>query len=207
MHEKTQPAPAPIRAPRLKFSEWLAMHFRKSPVSKIRAAQSKCAAAGIEVTAQDLEAHFLCGKDPMVLADALVSAKELGVETTLRQMSAICLAGQDPMKVLLEASKERAARFDTFSPSGNDGITGFTRDHQQVSAAITITYTLSPGQVAFKFNLGHVHERLSAAISVFINASPDMRTLHLRKSAHEAELKTIALEMLAGLKSLTLEYR
>ena len=207
MPEKNQQLPSSVQAPRLKFAEWLAMRFRKSPVSKIRAAQKKCAAAGIAVSTQDLEAHFLCGKDPMILADALAAAKEFGIETTFQRMAAICLAVHDPMKVLLEASKERFAKFETFSPAGNDRITGFTRDQRQVTATITIIYTLSPSQVAFNFNLRNIHERLGAAASVFINTTPDMRTLHLQKTSHEAELKLIALELLAGLKSLTIEYR
>ena len=243
MPEKNQqpalPVPVSVPVPRLKFADWLAMRLRKTPVRKIRAAQSKCAAAGIAITVQDLETHFLCGKDPALLADALVSAKalgvettfqemstvcligqdpalltdalvaakKLGVETTFREMSSVCLTGQDPMKTLLEASKQRVAKFDTFSPTRNDPLTGFTRDLRQVFATITITYTLTPLQAALGYNLRHIHERLAAAASVFINTTPDMRTLHLQKTSHEAELKLIALELLAGLKSLTIEYR
>ena len=155
----------------------------------------------------DLETHALCGKDPVVLADALVAARELGVETTFLEMSAICLAGNDPMKLLSETTKVRAAKFDTFSPTREDRIIGFTRDQQQVSAAITISYALSLSQLAYGFNLRHVHERLGAAVSVFINTSPDMRTLQLRKASHEVELRSLALEMLKGLKSLAIEYR
>ena len=207
MPEKNHQSPSPIHVPRLKFADYFRMVVLKVPILKIRKALAKCAAAGIAVTVQGLEAHFLCGKDPMMLADALVSAKELGVEATFQSMAALCMVSQDPMKVLLEASKERVAKFDTFSPTKNDRITGVTRDQQQVMAAITIIYTLSPIQVALGFNPRHVHERLGAAVSVFINTSPDMRTLQLRKTSHEAELKTIALEMLAGLKSLTIDYR
>jgi len=43
--------------------------------------------------------------------------------------------------------------------------------------------------------------------SVFINTSSDMRTLQLQKTSREAELKTLVLEMLEGLKSLAIEYR
>jgi hypothetical protein len=123
------------------------------------------------------------------------------------QMSAICLSGKDPMELLPGAIKERVAKFNTFSPTREDRIIGFTRDQQQVSATITITYTLSLSQLAYGFTLRHIHERASAAASVFINTSPDMRTLQLRKASHEAELKTLVLEMLEGLKSLTIELR
>ena len=191
----------------MKFSELLAMYFRKSPISKIREALAKCEAAGIDVTAQNLETHSLCGKDPVVLANALVTAKELGVQTTFREMAAMCMVVGDPTELILGATKERVATFDTFSPTRDDRITGFTRDQRQVSATITITCTLSMSQLAFKYNMRHVHERLGAAVSVFINTASDMRTLQLRKAAHEAELKTLALEMLEGLKSLAIEYR
>ena len=215
------------------------MYLRKSPVRKIRKALAKCEAAGLAVTSQDLESHSLCGKDPMVLADALVKAKTLGVQATFQEMAAICLAGKDPMilvdalaeakklglqvtfrnmmtvcmmghdpmKLLPEVTKIRVAKFDTFGPTREDRIVGFTRDQQQVAATITITYTLSLLQAALGYNLRHIHERAGAAVSVFINTSPDMRTLQLQKASHEAELKTLVLEMLEGLKSLTIEYR
>jgi len=191
----------------IKFTELIYMHLRKSPVSKIRTALAKCEAAGIDVSAQNLETHSLCGKDPIVLAEALVRAKELGVQTTFIQMAGICMAGIDPMKLLPEATKERSAKFDTFSPTRDDRIVGFTRDQREVSAAITITYTLSLSQAAYGFTLRHIHERVSAAASVYINTSPDLRTLQLRKSAHEAELRALVLEMIEGLKSLAIEYR
>lgn len=191
----------------LKFTESLGMYFRNSPVSKIKEALKKCEAAGVAITAKDLEAHHLCGKDPMTFADALILAKKLGVTTSLQEMSAICLAGRDPIKILSGATEERIARFDTFSPEREDKIIGFTREHQQVAATITITYRLSLIQLVFGFNLRHVHERLGAAVSVFINTSPSARALQLAKVSNEAELKVIALEMLKGLTSLSIEYR
>lgn len=191
----------------LKFTESIGMYVRNSPVSKIKLALKKCEAAGVDITAKDLETHHLCGKDPAVLADALILAKKLGVTTSFQEMSAICLAGADPMKLIPDAASQRTATFETFSPVRDERIIGFTRDHRQVSASITITYRLSLTQLAFNFSPRHIHERLGAAVSVFINTAPDMRTLQLGKAANEAELKTLALDMLKGLQSLAIEYR
>ena len=192
---------------RFTLIELAGMALRKTPIGKIRRALEKCEAAGIAVTANDLESQHLAGGDPLVLAEALVNAKQLGVSTTFHQMAAICLAGPDPMEVLLEASRDRVVKFDTFSPKRDDRIRGFTRDQREVSASITAVFKLSPGQVAWKFDFRHVHERLGAAASVFINTSPDLRTLGLKRAKHEAELKLLAIESLPELKSIAIEYR
>lgn len=191
----------------LSLLEMFGMAIRKSPVSKIRKALARCEAAGLAVTARDLESHFLCGRDPLVLAEALVTAKQLGVATSLQEMAAIILAGHEPLALLLDASKERTARFDTFSPKRADHIRGFTRDQREVSAVITIIYRLSPAQLAFRFELRPVHERLGAAVSVFINTAPDLRTLLMRRDEHAAELKLLGLDTLPDLQSVSVEYR
>lgn len=189
------------------FMESLGMALRKTPVGRIRKALTKCENAGIAITAKELESHFLCGHDPVVLADALVAAKGLGVHTTCHEMSAICLAGHDPMALLLDASTDRVVTFDTYSPKRDERIVGFTRDQKEVSVTITAVYRLSPSQLAFRFDFRQIHERLGAAVSVFINTSPDINTLQLKKAEHEAQLALLVHDSLPGMRSVTLAYR
>lgn len=191
----------------LSLADMFGMAIRKTPISKIRKALAVCEAAGLAVTARDLESHHLCGRDPLVLAEALVTAKQLGVSTTFQEMAAITLAGHDPLALLLDASKDRTERFDTFSPKREDRIRGFTKDQREVSAVLTVVFRLSPSQLAFRFDFRHVHERLGAAASVFINTAPDLRTLQLRRPEHEAELRLLGLDALPGLRSVAVEYR
>ena len=191
----------------LSFAEMFGMALRRSPISKIRAALLKCETAGLTVTAKDLESHHLCGRDPLILAEALVTAKQLGVSTTFQELSAITLAGHEPLALLLDASKERIVNFDTFSPKRADRIRGFTQDQKEVFAALTVAFRMSPSQLAFHFDFRHIHERLGAAVSVFINTAPDLRTLQIRRSEHEAELRLLGLDALPGLQSVVVEYR
>jgi uncharacterized protein YqfA (UPF0365 family) len=189
------------------LTDMLGMALRNSPVLKIRKALTKCEAAGLAVTFRDLETHHLCGRDPLVLADVLVSANQLGVSTTFIEMSSIILAGHDPLPLLLDASNDRTIRFDTFSPKRDDRIRGFTRDNQEVLAALTVVYRLSLSQLAFSFDFRHVHERLGAAVSVFINTAPSLRTLQIMRMEHEAELQLLGIDALPGFRSISIEYR
>jgi hypothetical protein len=191
----------------LSLADVFGMALRKSPIGKIRKALAKCEAAGLAVTAKDLESHHLCGRDPLVLAEALVTAKQLGVSTTFQEMAAITLTGHDPLALLLEASKDRTVRFDTFSPKRADQIRGFTKDQTEVSAVLVVVFGLSPSQLAFRFDFRQVHERFGAAVSVFINTAPDLTTLKMRRSEHEAELRLLGLDALPGLRSVSVDYR
>jgi len=191
----------------LSLSDIFGMAFRQTPIGKIRKALAKCEGAGIAVTAKDLEAHALCGQDPLVLADALVTAQQLGVTTSFQEMAAVSLVGKDPFAVLLEASKEHTVSFDTFSPKQTELLRGFTRGQEEVFAVVTLVYRLSLHQLTFHFDPSHVHERLGAAISVYINTAPDLRTLRLRQSEHEAQLAVLGLDLLPGLRSVTVEFR
>lgn len=191
----------------LSFVEMLGMTFRNTPIGKIRKAPALCESAGLAVTPGELEAHHLCGKDPLVLVEALVTAQELGINTTFREMAAISLTGQDLSALLLEASNERSVTFETFSPQRDEHIKGFTQDRQETHATVTVTYSLSPSQIAFHFDFRPVHERLGAAVSVYINTAADIRALQIKKTAHESELKTLAIGMLPGIRSVAVEYR
>jgi len=191
----------------LSISEIIGMSLRQTPVAKIRKALATCEAAGLAVTAQDLESNHLAGGDPILLAEALASAKKLGVETSLHEMAAVCLAKHNPLELLLEASKEKIVHFDTFSPKRADKIRGFTKDQREVSAEITAVFRLSPTQLAFRFDFRHIHERLGAAVSVYINTATDYRSLQLKKAEQEAELRTIASDMIPVIKAVTIEYR
>jgi hypothetical protein len=191
----------------LSFSEIFAMAFRRSPVGKIRQALAKCEAAGFNVTATDLEAHHFCGHDPLLLAEALVTARQLGIETSLQEMSVIILAGKDPLELLPLAAKTKTVRFDTFSPKREDKLRGFTKDGREVFAAITINFRLSPRQLAFDFDFRHAHERLAAVLSVYINTAENFHALELNKKQHEAELHSLGVETIPGLKSVLIEYR
>jgi len=188
------------------FFEYLPMHLRGSPVAQIKQALTICQRAAISVTPVDLERHSLSGGNVLALAKGLATAKDLGVETDFMGLAVCQLAGRDLMELVLESSKRREMRIETFSPRRPDLLRGFTRDQREVAASIDLVYFLSPSQLTFSYNLTSLHERLGAAVSVFINTAPDHHALVARKFADEAELLLIAREMLPGVRQVTLAY-
>ncbi|MDX2111585.1 MAG: flotillin-like FloA family protein [Verrucomicrobiota bacterium] len=193
----------------LTFSEMFMMSLRKTPITKIKKALAKCEAAGLSVTGKELEAHYLCGGNPIVLAEACVIAKELGADTHFDQLAALCLMGRNPQELILESLKDKTIWFDTFSPKREDKIRGFTRDHREVYAAISGVYRISPGAVAMDMTVDscHLHERLGAAVSVYINTAADVQSLQMKKPADELELLEIAKSSLPGFRSIVIEYK
>ncbi len=182
------------------------MYLRKIPVAKIEKALAISESAGFDLTAAHFESHYFCGKDPVILVEALVTAKQLGVNTSFTQLAAIDLAGRNLNEVLLESTKQRTTRFDTFSPTRSDRIRGFTNDRSEVFAVVTVVYHLMPNELAFGFDFTRVHERLGAAVSVYINTATDLRSLQLQKPEHEAELRVLGVGMIAGFVSASIDY-
>lgn len=191
----------------LTIAQIIGMYLRKTPIAKVREALKICEAAGIQVTALDLESHSLCRGDPVILAKALTTAKQLGVDTSFHELAAVALARKNLIDLVHQASKERVERFDTFSPTREDKIRGFTKDQTEVFAEVTSVFRLSVRQLASRFDFRHVHERLGAAISVYINTASDFRSLQLQKSTHEAEMKALGADMIPAFKAVVIEYR
>lgn len=71
------------------------MRFRKVPPALIVTNQIKLSKAGLKVKTDDLEAHFLAGGNPTVVADALIAADKAKLDLTFEKAAAIDLAGRD----------------------------------------------------------------------------------------------------------------
>jgi uncharacterized protein YqfA (UPF0365 family) len=184
----------------------IAMSLRRSPVNEIAKALKVCESAGITATARDLESQYLCGQDPLALAEGLSSAKQLGIETSLKQMAAAQFMGHDLSKLLNEVLEDRRMKWDTFSPTRPDLIRGFTRDGVEVKASIAVVFSLTVPQATYGFTGRTVKERLGAAVSVFINTAADRTELERNRPSHEAQLRVLAQDELPGLRSLALSY-
>ena len=183
------------------------MFLRHTPVSVISEALKLCESAGINVSIHDFESHYLCGKDPVELAKGLVWAKELGIKTSFLEMSGALLSGVSVDELISRVTQEHHESWDTYSPEHADLIRGYTKDGVEVFAIIDISYNFDFRQAAFGFNSQNIQERISAAVSVFINTTMTREALDLQRSAHEAKLRALAINLLPYLKSLTLTYK
>ena len=116
------------------------------------------------------------------------------------------LAGHDAKELLLGASEDRVAEFDTLSPTRGDRIKGFTADDTEVLAKIKVVYRLSISQLAFRFSIQTIHERLAAAVSVYINTALSRRDLELNRTKQEAEIQNIAINSLRSVREVSIAY-
>jgi uncharacterized protein YqfA (UPF0365 family) len=78
----------------------IAMRLRRVPPSTIVTARISAVKAGIEVTLNDLEAHFLAGGNVVRVVNALISADKANIPLTFKRAAAIDLAGRDVLEAV-----------------------------------------------------------------------------------------------------------
>ena len=71
------------------------MSLRKIPPGRIVDARIKAVKAGIPLTTNDLEAHYLAGGNVNNVVDALIAAYQANIELDFKRATAIDLAGRD----------------------------------------------------------------------------------------------------------------
>lgn len=77
------------------------MRFRKVSSTVIVQARITAMKAGIDIGANDLEAHYLAGGNVIRVVNSLIAASKAGIPLTFKQSTSIDLAGRD----ILEAVK------------------------------------------------------------------------------------------------------
>ncbi len=78
----------------------LAMRLRKIKPEVIVAARIQAAKAGIEVSTDQLQAHYLAGGSVRRVVQALIAAKKEGIDFTWEDACAIDLAGDDVVEAV-----------------------------------------------------------------------------------------------------------
>jgi uncharacterized protein YqfA (UPF0365 family) len=109
----------------------IAMRLRRVPPSVIVEARITGIKAGLELSYDELEAHFLAGGHVQLVVQALISAKKAGIPLDFQRGAAIDLAGRN----VLEAVQMSVLPKVITTPK----ITAMAKDGIQVSAFVKVT--------------------------------------------------------------------
>ena len=86
---------AAVSGARVRMIDLIAMRLRKVPPKLMVEARIQMAKAGLELSTNDLEAHYLAGGNVINVVKALIAADKARIELPFRQAAAIDLAGRD----------------------------------------------------------------------------------------------------------------
>lgn len=98
------------------------MKLRRVKPSKIVFPLIKSTKAGINVTVNQLEAHYLAGGDVDSVVNALIAAERAGIEMSFERASAIDLAGRDVFEAVKMSVTPKVIETALVSAMAQDGI-------------------------------------------------------------------------------------
>ncbi|NNE94181.1 MAG: flotillin-like protein FloA [Verrucomicrobiales bacterium] len=127
-------ANAPVSMPNL-----IAMWLRKVPPSLIVDSRITAAKAGLEYTADLLEAHYLAGGNVQHTVLALIAAEKAAIPLTFDRACAIDLAVKGTTKTVLEAVRTSINPAVIDCPGGGGKIDAVARDGIQLRARARVT--------------------------------------------------------------------
>ena len=121
------------------FGDLVAMRLRRVPPSRIVRPQIEATKAGLSLSLNNLEAHYLAGGQVANVVSALIAAEKANIDLDFARAAAIDLAGRD----VLEAVRMSVNPAIINVPADSDnkrGITAVARDGIQliVKARITV---------------------------------------------------------------------
>lgn len=129
---------AKLSKAKVKFSELIGMwlrhvDYRAIVISKITAIQ-----AGLALTTQDLESHYLAGGRVPNVVRALIAANRANIELTLKTATAIDLAGRDILDAVQTSVNPKV--IDCPDPKkGRDTVDAVAQDGIQLRAKARVT--------------------------------------------------------------------
>lgn len=120
----------------------IAMRLRKVPYALITDARITSVKAGIPLTANELEAHYLAGGNLIETVQSLIAADKAGITLSFSRACAIDLATKGTSKTVLEAVRTSVNPKVIDCPdvgSGRQSIDGVAKDGIQVKARARVT--------------------------------------------------------------------
>jgi len=118
--------------------ELVGMSFRKVNATLIVGSKIKMIQAGLEISTQDLEAHFLAGGNVPAVVAALVAADRAGIELPFKTAAAIDLAGRDVVDAIRTSVDPKV--IDCPNPSsGKTVISAVAQDGIELKAKARVT--------------------------------------------------------------------
>ena len=122
----------------VKFSELIGMWLRKVDIRTIVLSKITAIQAGLSLTTQDLESHFLAGGRVPNVVRALIAANRANIELTLKTATAIDLAGRDILDAVQTSVNPKV--IDCPDPAkGRDTVDAVAQDGIQVKAKARVT--------------------------------------------------------------------
>jgi uncharacterized protein YqfA (UPF0365 family) len=100
----------------------IGMKLRRVPPNRIVTALIKAEKAGLEVTIDKLEAHFLAGGNVDRVVNALIAAHRAGIELPFERAAAIDLAGRDVLQAVQMSVNPKVIETPVVAGVAQDGI-------------------------------------------------------------------------------------
>ncbi len=107
---------------RVRLTELIGMRLRKVPPSAIIGPLITARKAGIDVTASQLETHFLARGNVRNTVQALISADKANIDLPFQQATAIDLAGRDVFEAVQVSVNPKVIETPPISAIAKDGI-------------------------------------------------------------------------------------
>ena len=98
------------------------MRFRKVPPKLIVNVKIMAVKAGLEISTNDLESHFLAGGDVMRVAQALIAADKASIELNFNRAVAIDLAGRNVLEAVQMSVNPKVIETPLVAAMAKDGI-------------------------------------------------------------------------------------
>ena len=107
---------------RISIITLLTMRLRRVNPSLIVLNQIKLWKAGLKITSNELEAHYLAGGNPTAVADALIAADKASLDLSFERAAAIDLAGRDLVDAIRTSVSPRVIATPLIAAVAKDGI-------------------------------------------------------------------------------------
>ena len=98
------------------------MRFRKVPPKMVVNGKIMAVKAGLEVSTNDLESHFLAGGDVMRVIQALIAADKANIELEFNRAAAIDLAGRNVLEAVQMSVNPKVIQTPLVAAMAKDGI-------------------------------------------------------------------------------------
>jgi uncharacterized protein YqfA (UPF0365 family) len=100
----------------------IGMRFRRVPPGTIVSARVSAVKAGLDISVNDLEAHYLAGGNVLRVVRALISADKANIVMPFKRAAAIDLAGRDVLEAVKMSVIPRVMETPRIAAVAKDGI-------------------------------------------------------------------------------------
>ena len=100
----------------------IGMRLRRVPPGTVVNAHISAAKAGLHLTINDLEAHYLAGGNVVRVVNALISADKANIEMPFKRAAAIDLAGRDVLEAVKMSVIPKVIETPRIAAVAKDGI-------------------------------------------------------------------------------------